>query len=219
MTLLDVLQNQLPDDALEQISHEIGADKQQTAQAAQGVFATLLGGLAQNASDPNGLQSLGNAIDRDHDGGILDNLSGVLGAVLQGQSQSRATDGVGILEHILGNRQEVAAQQIGQRTGLNMGQVLKLMMTLAPLVMSVLGKTRRQGNVGLGDLGSILNGSARQAQTQTGWGDVLGSVLGGVLGGQGRSEEPSYPQQSRRNDDDDDGGLLSNVLGGIFGRR
>ncbi|MCB0527582.1 MAG: DUF937 domain-containing protein [Saprospiraceae bacterium] len=204
---MQLLQGQLSDDLLGQMSNQIGADKQQTAMAANGVFATLLGGLANNASSEGGLASLGAALDRDHDGSILDDLMGMVGGMMQNdqQTSSSALNGSGILGHILGDRQEVAAQQISQNSGLNMSQVMKLMPILAPIVMGVLGRAKNQGGLDMGGLAGILMGSAQNAQSG-GFGDLIGSVLGGVLGG-GQQQQASG------------GGLLGNILGGIFGKR
>jgi hypothetical protein len=208
MNLMDVLQGQLSDDMIGQLSQHIGAEPQQTASAAQGVFATLLGGLANNASSESGLSSLMSALDRDHDGSILDDIMGMVGGMANGNAGiSGTTNGLGILGHVLGGQQEAAAEQIGQSSGLSMNQVMKLMPILAPIVMGVLGRAKNQGNMGIGDLASILMGGAQQAQ-QGGFGDLLSGVLGQVLGGQQQQQQPSMG-----------GGLLGSVLGGIFGKR
>lgn len=207
---MEILKSQLNDDLVGQLSQHIGAEPQQTAAAAEGVFATVLGGLANNASDSNGLSALGAALDRDHDGSILDDLAGIVGGMMSGNApQSGAMNGLGILGHILGDKQETAAAQIGQSSGLNMSQVMKLMPILAPIVMSVLGKAKQQGGLDLGTLAGILTGSAQNAQ-QGGFGDLLGSVLGSVLGG----AQQQAPQQNSGAGD-----LLGSVLGGIFGKR
>jgi hypothetical protein len=211
MNLMDILQGQLSDDLLGQMSEHIGADKEQTATAANGIFATLLGGLANNAASEGGLSSLASALDRDHDGSILDDLMGMVGGAMQGNAPSNALNGSGILGHILGDRQETAAEQIGQSSGLSAGQIMKLMPILAPIVMGVLGRAKSQGGFNLGDLASVLMGSAQQTQQSGGFGDLIGSVLGGVLGG-GQQPQQSAPQQQG-------GGLLGNILGGIFGKR
>ncbi len=209
MNLMDILQGQLSDEMVGQLSQHIGAEPEQTASAAQGIFATILGGLANNASSENGLSSLGSALDRDHDGSMLDDLAGLVGGMMTGGAQQNgATNGLGMLGHILGDRQEAAAEQIGQSSGLNMSQVMKLMPILAPIVMSVLGRAKSQGNLGLGDLAGVLMGSAQNAQ-QGGFGDLIGSVLGSVLGGGQQQQQ----QQSGGGD------LLASVLGGIFGKR
>jgi len=211
MDLMEMLQGYLSDDVLGQLSQEIGADKEQTATAANGIFATLLGGLANNATSEGGLSGLSAALDHDHDGSILDDLAGLISSGGQGQG---AANGLGILGHILGGQQETAVQQVSQSSGLNMNQVMKLLPILAPIVMGVLGRMRNSNNnsggeagsessgMGIGDLAGILMGSARGAQ-QGGFGDLIGSVLGGVLGG-GQQQQ----QQG--------GGLLGNVLGNIL---
>jgi hypothetical protein len=208
MDLMQILQGQLSDDVVSQISDHIGAEPQQTASAASGIFATLLGGLANNASTESGLSSLGNALDRDHDGSMIDDLMGMVGGMIQGNQASNATNGAGILGHILGgDQQENAAQQISQSSGLSMGQVMKLMPILAPIVMSVLGKARSQGGLDLGSIGNILMGSAQNASQQGGMSDLIGSVLGGVLGGGSQQQQPGQS-----------GGMLGSILGGIFGK-
>ncbi|MBL7809698.1 MAG: DUF937 domain-containing protein [Saprospiraceae bacterium] len=211
MNLMDILQGQLSDDMVGQLSEYIGAEPQQTAQAANGVFATLLGGLANNASSESGLSALGSALDRDHDGSVLDDLAGMVGGMLMngGGADNRATNGMGILGHILGDRQEVAAEQIGQSSGLSASQVMKLLPILAPIVMSVLGKAKSSGGLDLGSLAGVLMGGAQQAQQQQGMGDLLGNVLGSVLGGGQQQQQ----QQSGAGD------LLGSVLGGLFGKR
>lgn len=206
---MDILQSQVSDDLLKQLSSHIGAEPQQTAQATTGIFATLVGGLANNASNQDGLSSLYSALDRDHDGSILDDLAGLVGGMMQGNAQdNRATNGAGIVGHILGSRQEEVAQQIGQSSGLSAGQIMKLLPILAPIVMSVLGKTKNSGGLDLGGLANILMGSAQQTQRQPGMGDLIGSVLGSVLSGNQGQQQPQGG-----------GGLLGNVLGGLFGKR
>jgi hypothetical protein len=210
MNLMEILQGQISDDMLGQLSQHIGAEPQQTATAAQGIFATILGGLANNATSENGLSSLASALDKDHDGSVLDDIMGMATGMLSGQQTTGAANGLGILGHILGDRQETAAEQIGQSSGLSAGQIMKLMPILAPIVMGVLGRAKSQGNLGLGDLAGILMGGAQQVQQDSGLGGLLGSVLGSVLGG-GQQQQQQQPAQG--------GDLMSAVLGGIFGRR
>lgn len=204
MDLMNILQSQLSDDVVDQLSSYIGAEKQQTQSAASNVFATLIGGLANNTSSENGLSALSAALDRDHDGSMLDDLAGMLGGIMSGGDQeAKASNGLGILGHILGDRQEVAASQIGNQTGLSMGQVMKLMPILAPIVMQVLGKAKSHANMDNDSLAGILSGSAQQAES-SGFGGLIGNVLGSVLSGN-RSQQQG-------------GGLLGSVLEGLFKR-
>jgi hypothetical protein len=218
MDLMQILKDQMSDQVLEQIGGQIGASPQQTASAANGIFASLIGGLANNAATPTGLQALMGALDKDHDGSIMDDLAGLLGGTSQAPNPN-ALNGAGILGHILGNNQAPVAQHVSQASGLNMQQVMRLMPILAPVVMGLLGKMRNQGAIGqapaansnigggMGDLASILLGSAKSASQQHGMGDLLGSVLGQVLGG--GQQQASRPAQGM-------GGLFGKILGGLF---
>ena len=59
-------------------------------------MSAILGAMANNASKPGGADSLLGALQKDHDGSILDNLGGFLG-------QPNTDDGNGILGHVFGN--------------------------------------------------------------------------------------------------------------------
>ena len=202
---MELLKGQLNDQLIGQLSQHIGAEPQQTASAAEGVFATILGGLANNAASEGGVNSLMAALDRDHDGSILDDLMGMVGNLANGTANGNATNGLGILGHVLGDRQETAAAQIGQSNGLSAGQAMKLMTILAPIVMNVLGKAKSQGGLDVGSLVGMLMGSAQNAQ-QGGFGDLIGSVLGNVMSGNQQQANGA-------------GGMLGSVLGSLFGKK
>lgn len=159
MDLMDLLQGQLSEGMIDQLSNQLGgADKQQTAAAASGILSTLMGGLAKNAASPAGASSLASALDRDHDGSILDDVMGMLSGQNQAQN-ARAMNGAGILNHVLGPRQGNAVSMISKMSGLDQGKTGNLMMMLAPLVMGALGKTKRQQGLDVGDLASLLSGT------------------------------------------------------------
>ncbi|MBK7787935.1 MAG: DUF937 domain-containing protein [Saprospiraceae bacterium] len=78
MDILQMLQGQLGEGMIEQLAGQIGADKDQTAAAANGVFSALLSGINKNVADPQGAQSFLSALERDHDGSILDNIGDLI---------------------------------------------------------------------------------------------------------------------------------------------
>lgn len=160
--LVELLQGQLTEGLIDQLSEQLGgADKQQTAAAANGALSTIIGALAKNAATPEGVSGLAKALDKDHDGSILDNLLGaVTGQAAPGLE--RAMNGAGILKHVLGDRQSSAADMISQMSGLSSGQSGNLMAILAPIVMGMLGKQKKENNLGLDDLASILTGTVSQ---------------------------------------------------------
>lgn len=146
---------------IDRLRKEIGADsEEQTEAAANAAVATLTTALARNADSPNGSKSLLSALDRDHDGSILDDAVGILFGRKQPKNP-KAVDGSGILEHIFGRKQERVAEGIGRGTGLNKNQILRILMTVAPLILGALGKARRnqppRGSGGDGILDLLRN--------------------------------------------------------------
>ncbi len=164
--LMGLLQGQLSDGVISMLSQQIGVnDNEKTAAATTGIVSTLIGALANNAATPEGAQALNNALERDHDGSVLDNLMDVLTGNAKPQNQ-KALDGSGILWHLLGDRQSSAANMIGQMSGLESGKVNNLMAILAPIVMGALGKTKRQGGLDVSNLAGLLMQTKTQQSQQ-----------------------------------------------------
>jgi hypothetical protein len=74
--------------------------------------------------------------------------------------QSGASNGSGILQHILGGQHGQVADAIGQSSGLSGGQVGNLMQILAPMVMSQLGQAKQQSGLDAGGIASLLSNVA-----------------------------------------------------------
>lgn len=172
-------------EAVDQISQNVGAEPSLVNSAISMALPAILNGLANNASTPQGAESLNNALDRDHSsGGILDNLGGLAGAIFGGGQQQApppAADGSGILGHIFGNSQNAVAQDVSQRTGLNVGQVAQILMMLAPIVMSYLGQRKQQENVGADGLGGLLGGLLGGGQAQQASAGGLSGIASAML--------------------------------------
>ena len=190
LNLMDMLQGNMSDALIDQLSNQIGgADKQQTARATEGIMTTLMGALAKNASTPEGANSLFNALEKDHDGGILDDLSGLIGGNVRPEQQ-RAANGMGILKHLLGGKQNGAIDMISQMSGLDSGKTGNLMAMLAPVIMGTLGKTKRQQGLDVGGIASLLTNSV---STQRG------------------SNNPTMDLVTRMLDADGDGSIVDDV--------
>lgn len=161
-SLEDLLGQQGGNEALGQISSMLGADQNTTDSAIQIALPVILNGLANNASTPQGAESLNSALEQDHNGGILDMLGNFLGG---GTTPTRQTDGGGILGHILGNKQGQVAQEISNKSGMDIGQVAKLLLTLAPIVMGYLGKQKQKNDLDAGGISDLLTGQKQQMQS------------------------------------------------------
>jgi hypothetical protein len=192
---LDALLPLLESGNVQQVSRQLGIGEDQASTAIKAAVPLLVGALQREASSPAGLDSLAGALDRDHDGSVLDDIGAFLGG------GGNATAGAGILGHVLGSRQSNVAASLGQSTGLDAGSVLQLLTILAPLVMGALGKAKRQTHADAGGLADILGGATRQVDQQA---PDLMSSLGRML------------------DTDGDGSAIDDVAkiaGSLFGSR
>lgn len=166
MNVIELLQGQLDDNMLRQLTSHIGASStEQTEAAASGIISTLVAALSKNASQPGGANALVSAIDRDHDGSILDDVAGFLLGSKQPQNQ-KTLNGSGILGHVLGNQQAGVTDMLTKVTGLNNKQIGSLMMTLAPMVLAALGKARNQESMDTGGITDLLRGSVKSQANQ-----------------------------------------------------
>lgn len=171
-TITQQLLQQLSGDDVSRIGQQIGADEQSTRSALSSAIPLLVSALAGNASQPEGAQSLHDALARDHDGSVLGNLSEFLGA-------PDLADGSGIIGHVLGSQQSTIAQGLAQVTGMDSAQIAQLLQIIAPLVMGVLGKQQQQQGLDPSSLSDFLGGQQQAQQSEP---DLM-SLLSGLLGG------------------------------------
>jgi hypothetical protein len=165
-SLEDLLGREQGNNAVEQISQNVGSNPALVNTAIQMALPVILGGLAKNVQSEQGAQNLDKALSNDHQGGLLNNLTDYLtGGVPAPQQASRETNGAGILEHILGANQGAATQEISNQTGLSMGQVANILITLAPIVMGYLGKQKQQNDLGAGGISDLILGQQKQLES------------------------------------------------------
>ena len=207
MDLMDLLQGQLSEGLLDQLSSQLnGASKEQTASATSGILTTLMGALAKNASTNEGAEALNSALEKDHDGSILDDLTGMLsgGATSRSPQMERTLNGAGIIKHVLGDKAGNAVDMISKMSGMDKGNTGSLMNILAPLVMGTLGRAKKDQGLDTGGLASILAGTVSNR----------------------KSADPTMNLVMQFLDSDGDGSVIDDVanlglkfLGGLFGRK
>jgi hypothetical protein len=147
MDITDLLQGPLKDIIINQVGQQFGlGDKGQANTAVDGILATILNGVQRNASTPEGQAGLQNALERDHDGSILDDLGGFLSGMVK-PANPKTANGEGILNHILGENKGNAAESISKASGIDTASIMKMMATLAPVVLGMLGKAKAQPQV------------------------------------------------------------------------
>ncbi len=157
MSLLDMLQEKLGNEsAVKQIGAQLGTDPGTTQSAIAAALPMIVGALARNAQSPDQAGALSNALAKDHDGSILDDVTAHLG-------QPQQTDGDNILSHVLGAKRSSVATGLGQVAGLDAGKAGLLLSMLAPLVMGALGKAQRERGLDPGGLAGMLGGEQQRA--------------------------------------------------------
>lgn len=177
--MMDDLLGSLGSDGLNALGGLLGgADTGKTKEAVGTALPAILAALANNASRKDGADSLYGALQKDHDGSVVDNLGGFLG-------NPDVADGHGILGHVLGTNRPQVEQNIAQKSGLDLSSVAKLLPVLAPIVMSFLGKMTRQNNLDAGGLSNALQMEKKEVEAS-------GFDLGGVLGMLDRDKDGDY---------------------------
>lgn len=139
-SLMDEIMSRLGDGGLAQISDKLGTDRKTAAGASSAAVAALLAALSRNAASEQGAASLDRALEKDHDGSILDDLSGFLRRPEQGP-------GEGILRHVLGARKGAVQAGIGRSTGVEPDRAGKLLEMLAPVVLGAIGEEKRRAGM------------------------------------------------------------------------
>jgi hypothetical protein len=179
MSNLDGLMKLIP---IGDIAKKLGINEQQAESAIQQVVPTLIGGMAANAKDASGAQSLEKALAAH---GTKATASTV--------DEIDTDDGAKIVKNVFGGKQNAVASEVANKNpdaSVTSDLIGKVLPMVAPIVLSwvgsqFLGKTAAPsagakpdasatGGIG-GLLGGLLGGSGGQ--------DVVGGLIGGLFGG------------------------------------
>jgi Bacterial protein of unknown function (DUF937) len=202
-SLLDMLSQQLSPEVVRGMGRQIGADEKQTEQALSALLPMMVGGLAKNtAGNPQGSMKLSQALERDHDGSMLDHITGMLGG---SSSQNHPLAGM------LGGGQQGGGDLLSALLGGGQGSSQGGQGGMGNLLGAVLG------GGGAGSLlGGLMGGSSQGqqgSQQQGGAADLLGTLLGGGGGGMANvlgGLLGTAPASSRSTNI---AGILGNILG------
>jgi len=146
--LLGLLQGQ----DIGNLASQVGGNEGEAKNGVMAALPSMLAALGKNTGTEKGAEELNNALEKKHDGSILNNLSGYL-------SNPDLKDGAGILNHLFGNQTSNVANAVSQSSGLDSNGSMKMLQMLAPILMGILGQQKKQNNLdakGLGNLTSML---------------------------------------------------------------
>jgi OOP family OmpA-OmpF porin len=184
MDLLGLVKQQLTSAAISKISSFLGESNESTTAALGSAVPSILGGLMQQASTTQGAGDILNTIKTGgHNGGILDNLSNVLGGV--DTTSTLVSGGTGLLSSIFGDKVGALANIISGVSGIKTGSASSLLSIAAPILMGVLGKQATSQGMGVSGLANLLMSQkdAVKAALPAGIGSILNvDGLGDFLG-------------------------------------
>ena len=188
-SIINLLQGQ----DLQELASKVGGNEEEVKSGLGVALPAMLEALNKNTNTTEGAESLNKALE-DHDGSILNNVSGFL-------DNPQSENGLGILGHLFGNSTPNVAQAVSKSSGLDQNSSMQLLTMLAPLVLGLLGKEKKQNNLDanvLNNLTSMLSSNLAQSNP-----DIM-SFVGSLL------------------DSNKDGSFLDEalgMLGGFFGKK
>jgi len=169
--ITQIITQQLGGTAARTLAQRFGISETTANTAVQIGVPLILAALARNASQPQEAENLHQAVANDHDGSILDNLTGYL-------QNPQTANGSGILGHVFGNQRPAIENNLAQATGIDQSTAGGLMETLAPIVMGSLGKAQQQDGLDASGLSNLLNNQQQEAQANApGAMSMLSSIL------------------------------------------
>ncbi|UTX46843.1 DUF937 domain-containing protein [Chryseobacterium sp. MA9] len=217
MSLIDLLTGNTGNQVAEQAENKFGISKNQVIALLAVATPLIISYLRNKSQDAKEAEALNNALDKDHNGSILNDAS---------QIEARQAEGGSILDHIFGGQKSTVENQLSQNTGISIDKIGPILAMLAPVVMGYIGQQKQQSNVGAGGLGDLLGGilgnASNQAQAQQS--NPLNDILGSVLGGGTQSQSSGNPLNDilgsvlgGGGNQQQGGGGLGSILGNILG--
>lgn len=170
MDIKQVLLDQLSGAATEKLGSRNGLDAGQTGSVVDSALTAILSGLQQEAGNAQKAEKLDAALNKDHDGSILDDLVGAVG------SDSTKLDGGKILEHIFGSKSGKVTDSVAKNSGVSSSAAGDILETLAPIVLGQLGKQKKSEGFDAGGLINILL-NQKSGKGDGGLGDVVSGMF------------------------------------------
>ena len=182
INIIDMLKSQLGGQIAGQLGRQFGESEQATKSGIEALVPTILGGLLKQVASPGGAGKLDSALkDGGYDGGLLDNLSGMLSG---GGTDSLTSKGGGLISMLMGDKSAMIAPIIAKLTGMKASSITSLLAILAPLVMSFIGKQKKTMGLDSNGLASLLMSQKDSiaAALPAGISDAMGLGALGIAG-------------------------------------
>ena len=156
-TFLDTLSGLLTPDMIGKAASALGESEPAVSKGMSAVFPVLLSSVANRADDPDFASTLFNLVrDPANDGSLLGNVASLLGP--GASSSPMMALGGKLLGSLFGNNLGSLESSLGGYAGVKPATSHSMLSFAAPLLLSVLGKAVKSGNLNLSSLIGMLTG-------------------------------------------------------------
>ncbi len=192
-SMIEEFMSSLGPEVSDQLSANLGIDKNAAQQMLPKIAPMILGGLKRQKDNYGGQERVDHILNKYGSADVLDNIGGFFSSRVQDQNADPRLGG------LLGDSGLQATNALSKQFNLDGNTAMKIIPMLAPIILGFLSKTRDQTGAGSAGIASILD--------RDGDGSILDDVTAMFLqGSSGRTGSRG-------------GGLLGGLLGSILGRR
>lgn len=188
---IDELMQNYGSEVSEQLSSNLGIEKNVASEIIPQVAPLIMGGLKKQMDTRGGADRANHILNKYGSESVLDNIGDLFASGAKEENPDPEVGG------LLGGSGGQAAELLGGKFNLDGGLVKKIIPMLTPIVLGALTRKRDKDGVGEGGIASIID--------QDGDGQVLDDVAGFVLGGLSGGSKKG-------------GGSLGGLLGGLLGK-
>jgi OmpA-OmpF porin, OOP family len=175
INLLNTIKSQIGDNIIQKAANFIGESDIATKKALEIALPSILGGVTNQSSESNSVNSLLTKFkDGEHDGSIFNTIENLLGG--GSATQGLLDAGESIVNGLYGNKTSSIVDWIAAFTGIKTGSASSLMNMAAPLVMGAIGKQVLNEKMDGFGLSNLLNSQKSLIENALPAG--LASVLG-----------------------------------------
>lgn len=157
INLLDLVKDQLTDNVIGQAAKLVGTDSSIAGKALNAILPKILGQAVESGATESGAGSILDLITKGgHDGGIFDNLGGLLGG--GSSTDGLLSKGSAVVDLLFGNKTRGITDLLLNVAGIKGGAARTLLQLAAPMVMGVIGRQVKKDNLNAGGLMKLLSG-------------------------------------------------------------
>lgn len=131
------------------ISKKVGLEPSQLISVTTIALPLILQAMSQNTARNEGADALANALQKDHDGNILNKVDEYV-------EKTDFSEGESILNHVVGEKKSAISETIGAIAGIDKQKALQVIAILTPILMGLLGQYMNKEKISSQELATNL---------------------------------------------------------------